>query len=936
MRAMAPPSFVRPRRAPRNPAEPAATAGDRAWLRTRRVRGLVVAAACMGLLGAAACGRRGSYLPVERRRAPATGASVAAAPELPAPPVPSVSVRTAQPAVPYEVPQPFVARPDEDGAIGIDFGAAALAHPTWVFWRRDWQWAHTEVSLVSEGSEAPAQARGRNEELDLRWTATFRRAEGNSLEVVYDLEAGSDLAPVIGGGFSFKLTDHPAMQGKPVVLPEGEGFAWAARTGGELRVSFSPPLPRVYAERGNVFEIRCLLYADRIERGRRRQVMKVTLPEGGIVRTQAGLPYAPPARDWPVAFDRTAGPDVSFLNRAHGPAGSHGRLRRDHDRLAFADGTPARFWGTNLTAYALFGGSDADVSAVARRLSQLGYNLVRLHHHDSPWVSPNIFAPGPNTKAIDPTSFAALGRWVRALKEQGIYIWIDLHVGRKFGPGDGIRAFEEVDRSDSRGFDYVNPDLEAAERDFARQYLTRKNPHTGLSLAEDPAVVAVLLTNENDLTHHFGNKMLRDKPNPTHTAMFEARAAEFAARTGLPRDRVLRTWEPGPSKLLLNELERQQFVRSRDLLRSLGVNALVATTNTWGNNPTFSLPSLTTGDIIDVHAYGEGEFLSQDPRSTATFVHWIAAAQVADFPLSVTEWNVTWPTKDRFAAPLYVASLGALQGWDMVMQYAYQQDPPGSSPARVDQWAAAHDPALMTQTPAAALLFRRGDVATAKRTYRLELDAATLYGSVVSPETSAAIRTLTEQSRLVIGLPDTPELGWDTLAKPEGQVVVTDPGRSFLVANATQVVSDTGELIRSLLGGYQLIDTPRTQAASGWIGGRTVDLSAVSMALDTGKATVVVTSLDGAPIEASSRLLVTVTAQTTRSAELPLRSEPVTGLLRLRTGCRCARRLRPGAANRAEALPVEDGTVVLALRADPFAHWILLERPGPGSAATCP
>jgi hypothetical protein len=139
----------------------------------------------------------------------------------------------------------------------------------------------------------------------------------------------------------------------------------------------------------------------------------------------------------------------------------------------------------------------------------------------------------------------------------------------------------------------------------------------------------------------------------------------------------------------------------------------------------------------------------------------------------------------------------------MVMQYAYQQDPPGSSPARVDQWAAAHDPALMTQTPAAALLFRRGDVATAKRTYRLELDAATLYGSVVSPETSAAIRTLTEQSRLVIGLPDTPELGWDTPpSRRAGRRHGSRPARSWS-RTRPRWCSDTGELIRSLLGGYQ-------------------------------------------------------------------------------------------------------------------------------------
>ena len=40
-------------------------------------------------------------------------------------------------------------------------------------------------------------------------------------------------------------------------------------------------------------------------------------------------------------------------------------------------------------------------------------------------------------------------------------------------------------------------------------------------------------------------------------------------------------------------------------LRDLGVKIPIATTNTWGNNPLASLPALTTGDIIDVHVYGE-------------------------------------------------------------------------------------------------------------------------------------------------------------------------------------------------------------------------------------------------------------------------------------------------------------------------------------------
>ncbi|MBN2195889.1 MAG: cellulase family glycosylhydrolase [Polyangiaceae bacterium] len=878
-----------------------------------------------------ACSRRGTYLPFEKART-----SAESLPSTASPPASSSAQapRTTATIAGFSVPHAVVVSPDENGSIAVAFGTTAFARPAWALWGKDWDWAETETELRPGSEGALPTASVRNAALGLSGSVTYRRDGDRALSVVYDLRASSVRAPVIGGGLHFELTDHPAMQGKPTILPDGEGWTWAAKDGGELRVTFAPPLPRIYAEGGNPFELRCMFYVDRIEAGHRRQTMTVQAPRGAVVETRAWPPYAPLAGSWPVAFDRMTGPDLSFLNAAHGRAGSHGRLTRKGDRLVFADGTPARFWGTNLTASALFQGTDADVAALARRLAALGFNLVRLHHHDSDWVSPNIFRSGDNTKTIDATSFASLGRRVQRLKEQGIYVWIDVEVGRRYRSGDGVREFAEIARSDYRGFNFVNPDLEAAWRDFARQYLSTKNPSTGLSFAEDPGVVAVLLTNENDLTQHFGNKMLRDKPSPAHTAMFEAMASQFAASSGHPLDRLLRTWEPGPSKLWLNELEHRFFTRSLDYVRKLGVKALVAPTSTWGN-PTFSLPSLTSGDIIDVHNYGKSEFLSRDPRSNPTFAHWLAAAQVAGYPLSVTEWSVTWPAKDRFAAPLYVASLASLQGWDLVMHYAYQQYSAGGTPTTLDIWSAADDPALMTQMPAAALLFRRGDVAEAKRTFRLELDAASLYDREVSPATSAAIRTLAEQSRLVIGLPDTHELAWDTFTKPTGQEVITDPDRSFLPPAATRVASDTGQLVRDWTEGYQLIDTPRSQAVSGWLGGRTVKLGAATISVTTGKATVVVSSLDERPIATAQSLLVTATAQATSSGALPLRSEPVVGSLRLVTECRCARRLRPGPAAKAVALPVDGGAVVLAFGPDDFSHWHLLERPRGGGSGAC-
>jgi hypothetical protein len=69
--------------------------------------------------------------------------------------------------------------------------------------------------------------------------------------------------------------------------------------------------------------------------------------------------------------------DLSFLNKAEKPARKHGFLKAVQDRLEFEDGTPVRFWDTNLTASSLFLTTAYNVKRQARRLSELGFNQVR-------------------------------------------------------------------------------------------------------------------------------------------------------------------------------------------------------------------------------------------------------------------------------------------------------------------------------------------------------------------------------------------------------------------------------------------------------------------------------------------------------------------------------------------------------------------------------
>jgi hypothetical protein len=239
--------------------------------------------------------------------------------------------------------------------------------------------------------------------------------------------------------------------------------------------------------------------------------------------------------------------------------------------------------------------------------------------------------------------------------------------------------------------------------------------------------------------------------------------------------------------------------------------------------------------------------------------------------------------------------------------------------------------------PAAALLFRQAHVKEAQKTYRLDLSRETLYFADTSPANSATIRTLLEQSKLTIGLPDIPELGWDTglSGKAGGAVVTTDLARDFIPAGQTFIASDTGELRRDWSLGVETIDTPLSQVVLGWVGGRHYELHDAVFDIRTPKALVALTSLDQKPIASSKRMLLTAVAQvvTTDGDKLPYLSQPVEGTITLR-GAEPAQ-LTPlsgsGAGERlAPIAPVKKGTEqTFTLARGTPTHWFLLTRQSP-------
>ena len=264
---------------------------------------------------------------------------------------------------------------------------------------------------------------------------------------------------------------------------------------------------------------------------------------------------------------------------------------------------PSAFGEQIVTAYALFGTTRENVRLQAHRLSELGFNLVRIHHHDSSWVVPNIFGDRTalDTQNLSLGMLEKLDWWIKCLEDEGIYVWLDLEVGRQFKFADGIDGFSEISKgkstADLRGYNYVNTSIERAMQRFNEAYLNHRNTFNGLAYKDDPGIVALLLTNENDVTHHFGNALLPDKHVPQHNALYMAQAEAFATKFGLAKDKTWRSWEHGPSKLFLNDLEHRFDAEMIQHLRKIGVKVPIVTTSSWGNNPLSSLPALLSGDI---------------------------------------------------------------------------------------------------------------------------------------------------------------------------------------------------------------------------------------------------------------------------------------------------------------------------------------------------
>jgi hypothetical protein len=229
-------------------------------------------------------------------------------------------------------------------------------------------------------------------------------------------------------------------------------------------------------------------------------------------------PGTPVSFNFPMVWDDALANtlDVSSLNPA--PISEKQRLSiKNGGKFYDKTGRRVRFVGVNITAGDAFP-TNANADKIAAHLHKMGVNLVRFHHMDAPWATPNMFyvngTPGAYytagqstvpTSTVDPTSLARLDYFIDALKRNGIYSNLNLQVSREWTNANGFT--EGATWASGKLMSYFHPLAITLQKQYARDLLTHTNPYTGTRLADDPAVAIVEMTNENSLFDGWwGNK----------------------------------------------------------------------------------------------------------------------------------------------------------------------------------------------------------------------------------------------------------------------------------------------------------------------------------------------------------------------------------------------------------------------------------------------
>jgi hypothetical protein len=222
-----------------------------------------------------------------------------------------------------------------------------------------------------------------------------------------------------------------------------------------------------------------------------------------------------------------------------------GHFYRSKDRV--------RLWGVNLS----FGANlpkQEDAPYIAARLAAAGVNAIRCHHMDTArW--PRGLWNSKDGKTIAPEALDRLDFFIDQLARRGIYVNINLHVGRVHSQFLGL---PKTNRQYDKISNIFTPALIDAQKKLARELLTHVNPYRKLRYADDPAVAIVEITNENSLFMWGSEQTLRTLP-PYYADILQSKFNTWLQKRYNSDQKLRKAWSEGAEELGKNLLDNSNF-----------------------------------------------------------------------------------------------------------------------------------------------------------------------------------------------------------------------------------------------------------------------------------------------------------------------------------------------------------------------------------------
>ena len=322
----------------------------------------------------------------------------------------------------------------------------------------------------------------------------------------------------------------------------------------------------------------------------------------------------------------------------------------------------------------------------------------------------------------------------------------------------------------------------------------------------------------------------------------------------------------------LGELELNYLNAMRDFLKQdVGVRVPIWHTQAqfggWGG-----LVRESASDAVDVHVYWkhpnfggtgwnggnwtiENQSLAANPLGDPLATY--AMLRVPGKPFVVTEFNSGQPNDYGAESLLMAATTAAHQDWAGVWVFDYHGAGDLNRNSFEGFFSIDSHPLKMATAPAAALIFRRGDAASATTQTTLFFPKDREWDEVANTPAGPSMGPYLKTWNAAGALPVAAFYGKVGTQRGVGTFVA--PSRASL-ENPGRWVSDTGEIIRNGKAGWFRLDAPRAKAWAGPTGGQQMQIGemkglfAATPGVPWSSGSLV--SLDGMPLTQSKKMLL--------------------------------------------------------------------------------